>query len=316
MANVYREPVASPVLDKELELPVGKGNLSEAVDEYERQLRVETIDSIPQAIGKVMEIENELGEKLTDEEFRVLCLFSELLGVVHGNVGANKILDKEKTRETVEHKNAQKLESIKFQQRMVSAVLTNLDVMNDRVPDGLGKYMFVVGKLFEDYFEKKQIGSRDERGFLRGVKAMITTAILFKANGWEVALPDPEDDLHHNTDLIVRNKTGQIYAVDVTTKFFPEELRSTIVRDKRDGELYADYVDDAPPRFYVAKGERSRNLAPDQWTNVRFLSVNIPARNESWDEDNYVPLAYGREVGIPNYFCVGDFGKMLENLEK
>ncbi len=122
---------------------------------------------------------------------------------------------------------------------------------------------------------------------LQGIQGMCTTALLFKSIGWEVGLPDPDDDIDYEADLFVKNPQGFIYCVDVTAK---------IGKAGEDGR--------EPEKFVVKWGH-----LPDAWTNVmRAIRVNVPPLISRNSERYYS----SRALGFPNQTMIDEFKASID----
>ena len=186
---------------------------------FRRKLEANGYKSIDELIESVVALESEFNSPLiSDREFEILCFASYILGVTKKNVDTKKGLlptQPEAVRKA-------RLEAIELQQRAVRIVLSNCDVKTGRYDIGLAKHFLTISTVFAKYFQEdsdiSDVGVQTESGFLRGVRGMITAALLFDSAGWKVNLPPAEEDLLRNVDLIVISPDGKAFEIDVTAK--------------------------------------------------------------------------------------------------
>jgi hypothetical protein len=113
-------------------------------------------------------------------------------------------------------------ESINTQQEIVKTVFNNLK--EDGKPNAAITRMFgLVTCVFEHYFNPDDLmikgrGVFRESGVWQGAMGMVTTAVMFNHQGWEVRLPPKDLDLNCEVDLIVKNPKGEIFAVDISSR--------------------------------------------------------------------------------------------------
>lgn len=245
---------------------------------------------LDELLNRVYSWENKYGEKLTDDEFEVFTILSLAIGTV------KVVYEKKVGKERIPEEAA--LESIATQQEIVRMTLGNLD--NDNRPRrGLMRSFALVTEIFEGYFDPekgriKEEAVYTEEGFWQGVQGMVTTALMFNEEGWEVKLPPPELDLKDEIDLLVKNDEGKIYGVDVTAK------RPHII-DKK-GNL-------SPP-FYVEKVD-TPDYTPSQLKESinGFIKVNVPPLRHNSSEDFYED----RMTGFPSKKALGEFNNYLNS---
>lgn len=196
-----------------------KPELLDAIVGISREIRSEfgNRDDIHagEMLNRVLEWEAIYSNKLDENELEVLSTFSLVLGTI--NYKAEKMITgkKEEIRKA-------KLESVETQQAVLRVVFSNLDE-EGKPNESIMKLFSWECELFDEYLnpEHPKIidkGIEPEAGYWQGILGMVTTAFLFKNAGWNIRLPQKEWDVDHDIDLIVKNKEGKVFTVDVTAK--------------------------------------------------------------------------------------------------
>lgn len=248
---------------------------------FRRKLEENGYKSLDELIESVVALEAEFDSySISDSEFEILCLASYLLGVTKKNVEAKKgpvPIEPEAVKKA-------RLEAIELQQRAVKIVLSNADAKTGRYDKGLAKHFLTISSVFAKYFQEdseiSDIGAQTESGFLRGVRGMITAALLFDSADWKVALPDAEEDLLGNVDLIVSSPKGKVFEIDVTAK-----------RPQKD--RYEE-------PFYIEQAGNS-------------IRINIPPLSYPASEGFY-RKDISRAIGFPSQQTIQQFNKLMANV--
>lgn len=242
-------------------------------------------------LNRILEIECRFMKKLSDPELTLLSLASEIIGVAIKNKNANLGPGFEwgKGREAA-------LESIMLQQEVVKITLANTDPGSGKYNKNVAYYFAILSEIHHDHFQSqeaqdKELGIHLETGFLRGIRGMVTTAFLFNAIGWEVALPEPDWDYLYDIDLVVRSPHGKVFGVDVTAKRYTAtgKLMTPFFASRTNPK-------DATPGFLRE--------------NMNFLRVNVPPLISGHSEGFYA----NRPLGFPHKDKIEKFRKMLEKI--
>lgn len=250
--------VETPIQD--LALVIGQGQQSEfarVISLYGRSIRESGALTLNQLIDHTLDLESRYGEKLTDEEFAVLTSLSLLLGASQRVITAEAPPQTDRSQKEKAY-----LESISAQQEVTQIILSNLDAQGKPKPE-ISRYYRIVSIVFEEYFNPENpkledAGLEKEAYFYQGVLGMVTTALLFRNAGYEIRFPPPIYDLKHDVDLIVRDESGNTYAVDITARL-PENLG---------GESFDPLTLETKP---VYPGHLRENLQISS-----FIKINVP----------------------------------------
>jgi hypothetical protein len=261
---------------------------------YGRKLEQTGFTNLDDLINGVVKLEQEYDmPELTDAEFEILCLTSYVLGTASKNI-KSKIRKEEQSYDVLRKA---RVESIEVQQHAVRLALSNVEAKKGEYDYGVARYFHALSTIFERYFQEEDRiledpGVYSEAGFLRGIRGMITAAVLFDSAGWKVALPEPEDDYKYDADLFVQSPDGRIFAVDVTAR------KPNISK----GEVEA---------FYLQKSGKPYVLKEGEWVNVEgFLRLNVPPLSHS-KAVGFYRSDVSRAMGIPSPSTVEQFSKML-----
>ena len=248
---------------------------------YRRKLEANGYQSLDQLLESVVTLESEFNSSLiSDGEFEILCLASYILGVTKKNVETKK----GPIPAPPESVKKARLEAIELQQTAVRIVLSNCDVKTGKYDIGLAKHFLTISSVFAKYFQTDSdisgVGVHTESGFLRGVRGMVTAALLFDSADWKVMLPAPAEDLLGNVDLIVVSPHEKVFEVDVTAKK-PQYGRHN-------------------EPFYVEREGRK-------------IKINVPPLSYMASEGFY-QRNISRAIGFPNKETIQQFNKLLVNI--
>lgn len=194
-----------------------QGEFAMVIRLFEKDLRNNGAVNLNELIEHVLDLESKYQEKITDKELAVLSSLSLLLGTSQRVIEAKTASEKSPAR-----MESARIETIKAQQEITTAILSNLDGNGKPIPE-VSKYYRLVTEVFEDYFNPESpklndLGVETEAGFYQGVLGMVTAAFLFKQAGYEVRMPEPQYDLRWDVDLLVQSQEGKLYAVDITAR--------------------------------------------------------------------------------------------------
>ncbi len=290
MADLLGETLSPSVL-----VPYGiseRKDLRTIFSEFRKEIKLLTGLNSQEFLNRILEIEGLFMEKLSGSELKLLALASETIGVAIKNKNANLGPQNERTKS---HEAA--LESIELQREVVKIALANTDSGSGKYNKNVAYYFAILSEIYRDHFQSQrsqdgELGIHLEAGFLRGIRGMVTTAFLFNALGWEVALPDPDWDYLYDIDLIVRTPHGKVFGVDVTAK-----------RYTATGELMTP--------FFVSR-KSPENGTPDFLReSMDFLRVNVPPLASYASEGFYK----NRPLGLPNEIKIREFGTMLAQIK-
>lgn len=171
--------------------------------------------SVNKILLRVFEWEKENLNKVSSEEVEALELLSLVLGTVDVVRNKESLGTPTQTREA-------RIKSIETQREVVRIVFSNL-CTDGRPNEIIMRAMSLVTRVFEEKFDLKpdrlyERGLEKYIGFWQGVMGMVTAAQMFHMMGWEVAFGSVKLDLEHDVDLVVKDKKGRRYAVDVGAK--------------------------------------------------------------------------------------------------
>lgn len=265
--------------------------LEKAVSSFSRDLRKDLSTSgelsLDELLNKVLDWENEHGEKLSDDEFEVLTILSLVLGttktVIEKSVGSKGI-----EKFALE-------QSVQTQQEITKIILSNLDE-NGKPDRGTAKMFSLVTEIFEEYFNPETTkmttpGAAVEGGLWQGIQGMVTTALLLKESGWDVRFPPKDYDIKYEIDLMAKSDSGDIFAVDVTAK--TPKMTSG-------GRLESS--------FYAEKRPIPRFIPRDVVKGVTgFIRINVPPLRHHSSRTFYSD----RMVGFPAESSVESFKQMV-----
>ncbi len=160
----------------------------------------ETIEELGEKVLKAESVIDELldtlPESISESEINILTLTSTIVESVKRLERSNTLgRDKDK---------ATKITSVKMQQDILETLMKYYD------HNGFGVFHNLVATAFdisELYLNGKTTGSENRslvntRGYIDGIRGMLTTAIMLKDAGLSVFLPDPEDDIYKGCDLV------------------------------------------------------------------------------------------------------------------
>jgi hypothetical protein len=272
---------------------------SKSVVEAEKEYD-EGVLSLKEFKRRIGELERDCGEDLKSEEKAVLSLFGQLFSLVDWK---NQIGDLEDA--DAEDRVGFMEESVLLQQEVVRIVAGNVDLEKNEFSMPLARYFLFLTDTFGDLMVSDCVDMKENARLVEGIRGMVTSALLFKKEGWEVSLPPVELDVYCGIDLVVRNpETGKYYAVDVTAS----------LHNRVRGEDVFDLTAMEP--HFSLKGVGS-------WKDVGFLRLNVPPLKDSrgglLDEAKKLYSSKGglavRSLGIPNNKMQEDFVYKLDGLQ-
>ena len=194
-----------------------QGEFAKVIRLFETDLRSNGAVTLNELLDHVLDLEAKYEDRLSDEELAVLGSLSLLLGISKKMIKAETSTPKLQTEITKNH-----LEAIGVQREIAGIILTNLDSNGKPKPE-ISRFYRIVAGVFEDYFNPENpkledAGIERKAGVFQGILGMTATAFLFKNAGYEIRYPPPQYDLEHEVDLLVRDREGKIYAVDITAR--------------------------------------------------------------------------------------------------
>lgn len=240
--------------------------------------------SLNDILTKVLDWEEEYYDKVHQDEIEALQTLSLMLGMVKFDVERRQ-----------DNRPAVRLENINIEHEVLKNVFNNLDAEgkpNKVIARSFGLVTAVFDELL--YYKHEKVsdkGASTRFGIWTGVMGMSTVALMFNSVGWEVALPDPELDLKYEADLIVRNKNGEVYVVDVTAR--------TPASDKT--------LDNESSLFFVNKEESREELKQIVDGLKGTIRVNVPSLISRESEDFYAD----RKTGFPNDKSLEKFKSLI-----
>lgn len=166
------------------------------------QLQPKTLSELQTA---VMELEEKLCNGLDNDAAEILGLGSEILETTKRNIAAtHNNLDyvAGRSKQHIDATSARR-DSILLQQHVTELVLRHI---NDPAKlDFLSKIYGTIDDMFVKYFISVESPLQDnginlQRGLLGGIRGMVATALMFRSQGWEVKLPEPEWDYRYEGD--------------------------------------------------------------------------------------------------------------------
>ncbi len=189
-----------------------------------------------------------------------------------------------------------RLAGVRIEQDILKTVFENLDE-NGRPNRVIARSFSLITTVFEKYLSLDSLKIKDpfvynEVGLWQGIRGAVTTALMFTHEGWEVRLPPEMWDVRNEVDLIVRNKEGRIYTVDITSKI--------PVFDKDNKNL--------KKCFYLKKKGANpvvRNLIKGVSGTIR---INVPPLSSMGESESFYE---DRMTGYPSEEAFEMFGKEI-----
>jgi hypothetical protein len=242
-------------------------------------------------LDRVYTWENTFSDKVSQNEIEALQSLSLVLATV--NLEAQK-----KENESMSDKLFKYKQSIETQRSLVRLVMQNLDT--DGKPDQVAtRSLSLITNVFERYFDPLNEADQNMKyqagGFWQGVLGMVTAAQMFNRAGYKVYFPPEEADLRYDIDLVVENRIGSKFGVDVTESSMPKDLHM----GEEDNNL-----------FYVRKYSKGEHKILDIFPQLKgLIRINIPPARSYQAESFYEPGHRG--VGCPSQESVD---KMVHRL--
>ena len=224
------------------------------------------------------EIENSLD--LKDEDLRMLGLFSEVIGYI-SKVEANK---------------SNKMEAVKVQQNFVEEVLSRTK-NGEFIDEGnLSRFFLSMSEVNEKFIKDKIPGMDMVKGFMMGIRGMVSTTLLFSRAGFDVKIPDEKWDAYHDVDLLV-TRNGKTYSVSVKSE--------------------RDNIDiDTDRSFSVKTLAKPADLPKEYYDKVsKHIWINIPSQTLEKETIEFCdPLPREKTIGSPNNKSVAELNSRLHLL--
>lgn len=247
-----------------------------------------------QILGQILEAEgrifDEYGDMLSEEECEILTALSLVVGTgekLRDVRGKDKANNDERTKVYEE--------SIQTQRDTTRLILSNLN------PDGKpNKKIVAYGdfllNFLKDHFtfdDGSEIGT--ECSLMQGIYGMITTSMLFQAEGYQVRFPDIKWDLRHDVDLLVESPDNRIFGVDV----------KSVIKDQRLGIVGGS--------FFMGSVNK-RSLPPEISESIDgFIVINTPPIKPRGDISDFYEMP---AVGYPSVKGREKFSEKLKELVK
>lgn len=248
----------------------------------------EGVISADTILQSVLKWENAHLDKVESGEIGALILLSEVIGSMDMAGGLERMDKPEMNR-------LARIKMIEAQRTCVTTVLHNMK--SDEFPnDQVFRAMSLITQVFEDtllpqpdrFYEK---GLEKYAFFWQGVMGMTTAAQMFIRSGWKVGFGPIDLDLESDVDLIVRNPKGDVFTVDVASKF------DRITH----GDAY---------KTDVSSEKNLKVLTTLGFVSGRIL-INIPPLRDLRFESFYDPEH--RATGTPSKASIAKFKNTLGN---
>lgn len=251
------------------------------------------------AYQKSLEIESTLN--VNEEDKDLFAIGSNLMGVMVELTESKwkmKEVDKrsnlsleEKNKEKQRIRGKLKTDSVQMQQDAVREVLRRFE--GDKFNDNkVTEYFLALDQVMEHLskklaFSEKNEGNISEYIIYSGLRGMISAALIFRMNGFEVKIPSEDWDKYHDIDLLVERGTEK-YSLSVKS---------------HDMGLYLENIE--PPK------DMNRQQYGDIYTH--HLRIYIPNKKSAYG------LGYcdskidgGLEMGLPSKSSVSEINNRLK----
>lgn len=260
--------------------PDGIGKFKEELLKWERMV---TTDEMYSPRSVIRESEAIMGSlKLEEKDKNMLRLTNQLMEAIGGKASLPRGDYKEL--------------SVKAQQAFVAEALSRFNGVgfeDNKMPE----YFKSLTKIFDNMAREGFID--DDYCSLPGLRGMISAAILFKMEGYQVSLPPVNWDAYHDVDLLLE-KEGRKFSLSVKSiKGHRDEDTESLLGFKVNMSRPADL----PHEYYD--------------TYKKHLWINIPSNLDNGSSNYFTGGNAGQSIGIPDESLVKELKHLIgiEGLE-
>lgn len=237
-------------------------------------------------LDRVYGWENENLDKVSQDEIEALQTLSLMLGMVK--------FSSEHAGKGPEAKLSVRKQNIEIEHDILRTVFSNLDE-EGKPNEVISRAFSLVSSVFDEYFDPHTPRVTDKgaisNGAWVGAMGMVTASLMFNRAGWEIRIPPMELDLSYDTDLLVRNPSGEIFAVDVTAQT-PASNKGYTNTD----QLYSVSMGQADDRL--------KSVIPEV---SGVIKVNVPPLMTREADSFYE----NRRTGLPNEKALDKFKSVI-----
>ncbi len=265
--------------------------------------------SLQELQESVMQLESTIEQNLDDSSVEILELGSQILETARRNIVAthnNIDYSAGRIKSHIDATSA-RTDSILLQQNITELVLKNIDD-----PKKMEFFSKVCGKINEMYAKfiistetpLEDSGISLGRGLLTGVRGMVTTALMFRPQGWKIEMPKPEWDHHYEIDLLAVSSQGVVFPIDITCKTSEQNEFHDLDISKQARRL--DEMTKLKANGLTSAGIPLESRG--EYGVATFIRVCIPPNKDAKAYGFYKDIA----LGIPAEKTTADFGRKLE----